>query len=650
MTKRKRRALALAEAGSAEVGVETVKRDTSPFVYQESKLKTPVAIRQRYALNEKQAVIMEAAMDKGTKIVMIDGLWGSGKAQPLTAKILTPVGWRGMGDIKVGDEVFAADGKPCKVLGVFPQGEKEIYEVTFSDGSKTECCGEHLWLTQTEAERNRHKRARNGGNPIYTKIPLPPKVRSTDEIAKTVRLKRGHLNHSIPLVKPIEFPQKEHLISPYILGVLLGDGCLLHKTSFTVTDREIVDRVKSEIPPSVIVNEVIENFEYSIVRSDRGKGVYCPNPVTTEIKRLGLYGHHSYEKFIPDEYLFDSVENRIAMLRGLMDTDGTTDEHHSSLCTTSPYLADQVTFLVRSLGGTSVTNERYNTFTYKGEKKTGRLSYKVTVKLPNEISPFHLSRKRDRLKKSVKYHPIRYFSSIKPIGKKQAQCIMIDHPSHLYVTDDCIVTHNTYLAVLASLQLMNEKRVSSLVYLRSPLEASSTAKIGTLPGSLEERLASYNSILFDKLAELIPKPDIDRLKKEERIECIPVGLIQGKTFSCKAVIVDEAASLSHDDLMLVVSRLGERSVLFIVGDSTHQLTIGAKSGFRRFFETFLDEDSMNHGVYTFELRDRDDIVRSGILRWVMEKTGAVKYAQEASAGDPMFEPKPREGTRNIPTI
>ena len=238
------------------------------------------------------------------------------------------------------------------------------------------------------------------------------------------------------------------------------------------------------------------------------------------------------------------------------------------------------------------------------------------------------------------------------LNEKQAVIIetAMDKGTKIVMIDGLWGTSKTYLSVLAALQLINEKRVSGLVYLRNPLEATSTAKIGTLPGTLEERLASYNAILFDKLAELIPKPDIDRLKKEERIECIPVGLIQGKTFSCKAVIVDEAASLSHDDLMLVVSRLGERSILFIVGDSTHQLTIGAKSGFRRFFETFLDEDSMEHGVYTFELRDRDDIVRSGILRWVMEKTGAVKYAQDASADSPMFEPKVREGTRNVPNI
>lgn len=226
----------------------------------------------------------------------------------------------------------------------------------------------------------------------------------------------------------------------------------------------------------------------------------------------------------------------------------------------------------------------------------------------------------------------------------------MDKGTKIVMIDGLWGTSKSYLSVLASLQLMNEKRISGLVYLRNPLEATSTAKVGTLPGSLEERMESYNAILFDKLGELIPKPDIDRLKKEGRIECHPVGLIQGKTFSCKAVIVDEAASLSYDDLMLVVSRLGERSILFIVGDSTHQLTIGAKSGFRRFFETFLDDESMEHGVYTFELRDKDDIVRSGILRWIMEKTGAVKYAQDALADTPMFEPKTREGTRNVPSI
>ena len=100
---------------------------------------------------------------------MIDGLWGTSKAQPLDSKILTSNGWKKMGEIKIGDKVLTPSGEESAVLGVFPQGEKDIYKVTFSDGSYTECCLEHLWETQTESERNKRKRNRNKGNPIYYK-------------------------------------------------------------------------------------------------------------------------------------------------------------------------------------------------------------------------------------------------------------------------------------------------------------------------------------------------------------------------------------------------------------------------------------------------------------------------------------------------
>lgn len=201
---------------------------------------------------------------------------------------------------------------------------------------------------------------------------------------------------------------------------------------------------------------------------------------------------------------------------------------------------------------------------------------------------------------------------------------LMDKASKMVLIDGYWGTGKSLLAVLAGLQLMNEKKASGLVYLRSPLEASATAKVGTLPGSLDERMESYNAILFDKLGELLPKCDIDLLKKEERLECYPVGLIQGKTFAAKVVILDEAASCSWDDLLLVASRLGEHSKLIIIGDSTHQLTIGSKSGFKRFYDTFDDMESMENGVFAFELKQREDIRRSGLLRFVMEKAGVLK--------------------------
>ncbi len=595
--------------------------DTSAYVYQDPKLRHPLNITCRYTLTPRQSVIVDTARDKQCKVVMIDGYWGTGKAQPLDAKVLTPAGWQPMGALKVGDEVIAGDGTTTTVVGVYPQGEKEVYRVTFSDGASTECCLDHLWLTQTEAERNRIRRKRNGGIPIYRSDPKPPSVRSLKDVRDTLLVSKDHLNHSIPMVAPVQFARRSHLIDPYVLGALLGDGGLTHGVGLTTADTELADRVSSLIPNSVRLKQKANDpIQYSILGAgQRGEA----NPFKDELTRLGLFGRDSSTKFVPDEYLIDSVDNRIELLRGLMDTDGSVSKHHVSYTTISPSLREGVCFLVQSLGGAATYTSRIPTFTYQGVRKEGQRAYTISVKLPNTINPFHLSRKRDAVIPRTKYLPIRYVQSVEVVGTKPTQCIAVAHVSHLYVTDDCIVTHNTMLATLASLQLMSDKRLSGLVYLRNPLEATNTAKVGTLPGSLEERMESYNSILYDKLGELLPKADVDLLKKEGRIECIPVGLIQGKTFTCKAVIVDEAASLSWDDLMLVISRMGEHSKLFVIGDSTFQLAIGAKSGFKRFFDTFRDDDSKEHGVFCFELKEKEDIRRSGLLRFVMEKTGVI---------------------------
>lgn len=187
------------------------------------------------------------------------------------------------------------------------------------------------------------------------------------------------------------------------------------------------------------------------------------------------------------------------------------------------------------------------------------------------------------------------------------------------------------LCVLAGLKLLNDKKIDGIVYIRNSLESTSSGKVGLLAGGIEDKMAPYNAILFDKLNNLLSKPDVDRLKKEERLECIPVSFLQGKTFTCKAVIIDEASSLTFDDLMLAISRIGERCKVFIIGDSTFQLTLGHRSGFKKFFDFFNDMESKENGVFAFELKSSSDILRSGLIRFVMKKTGIIPRERDDSS-------------------
>lgn len=182
----------------------------------------------------------------------------------------------------------------------------------------------------------------------------------------------------------------------------------------------------------------------------------------------------------------------------------------------------------------------------------------------------------------------------------------------------------TFLAVLAALKMLNAGRVDQLLYIRNPIEATTTGKLGYLKGDQSDKMAPYCAPLHDKLDEMLAKPDIDRLVKDARVECIPLGFIRGRSWNCKAIIVDEASSMTWDDLLLLLSRCGEFTRIFFIGDSLNQNDVGSKAGFRHMFNTFDDMDSKENGIWTFELREATDIVRSRFLRYVMAKTGVIK--------------------------
>ena len=198
---------------------------------------------------------------------------------------------------------------------------------------------------------------------------------------------------------------------------------------------------------------------------------------------------------------------------------------------------------------------------------------------------------------------------------KKTRCVFIDG---LYGTS------KSYLSVLSALKLLDAKRVDEIIFIRNPVESSTTGKIGFIPGTSEEKMAPYNAILFDKLEEMLPESDISKLKKDNRINCHPVGFVRGRSWNCKAVIVDEASSMTWDDLFLILTRCGEFTRIFFIGDSINQNDIGAKSGFRKMFDLFNDEESRDFGIHCLELREYADIVRSGLLRFVMEKAGLIK--------------------------
>lgn len=360
------------------------------------------------------------------------------KAQPLNAKILSPTGWKLMGDIQVGDMVIAGDGTPTKVTGVFPQGEKEIFSVTFSDGAKTECCVEHLWLTKM-----RHERNRGTGT-----------VRTLDRIMETLTHKEGECqrpNHSIPLVGQVQYDSETLPLDPYVLGVLLGDGSFSQASSVGLSsaDPEIVEAVRDECTRlgCVLNQRSINDYLIAAAELTRVYPARRNNTVLLAVRSFGLSGLSSSDKHIPEQYTMASPLARLALLQGLLDTDGTVDKRtgHVSFCSTSGGLVSGMVDIVRSLGGVAtIGKSTRNTYTHNGEKRIGRESRKVSVMLPDGMAYFRLPRKQLHAGKRLGVSLLRLIVSVESVGKKPAQCIMVEHPSHLYVTDDFIVTHNTH--------------------------------------------------------------------------------------------------------------------------------------------------------------------------------------------------------------
>ena len=174
----------------------------------------------------------------------------------------------------------------------------------------------------------------------------------------------------------------------------------------------------------------------------------------------------------------------------------------------------------------------------------------------------------------------------------------------------------TYLSVLASLMLMNEKKVSDILYVRSIVE-SADVKMGTLPGEADDKLSPFKRPLIDKMDELLPKEDIQYLIKENRVEGLPIGYLRGLNWNAKAIIADEVQNMTQKEIVTLITRVGEFSKIFILGDPD-QSDIGGKSGFKKMYDVFDDEESRNNGIFTFTFDD-DDIVRSKLVRFIIKK-------------------------------
>lgn len=354
---------------------------------------------------------------------------GTGKAQPLFSKIKVPGGWTTMGEIQIGDMVTAADGSATQVTAIYPQGIKQTYTITFQDGRQTEACGEHLWRVY----HKNWKRTGDGWKIINTEQLMTCML--TDAKRYYVQLCQSED------IEAIDLP-----INPYHMGAILGDGGI-SQNGITVTsgDPQLFDLLKVDLPTGLQFNPTNEDITKRLVNPNGKKE---GNAYSAALREMGLMGCTSLTKYIPGAYLNASTEQRWALLQGLMDTDGTVDANSNLSYSSSSYvLAKGVQTLVRSLGGQAKIRVKETTYVYNGVLKNGAPSWRVSIRLAKPSMAFRLDRKIKRCNDEHQYSNLKLRVDHINVSKRvDCQCISVEHPDHLYVTDDFIVTHNTYMS------------------------------------------------------------------------------------------------------------------------------------------------------------------------------------------------------------
>jgi hypothetical protein len=488
--------------------------------------------------NYQRLGVMYSTTNK-TGLLLADEM-GLGKGKIIGSYVFTKNGPVKIETVKVGDFIIGKNGKDTKVTGVYPQPVQDVYKVTFSDGFSTIVDGHHLWEVYSN---NNNSTDRTTGGVVLSTHQLMDKNgidyrngvgRNKDKrysFRTYYKKDNGDNKWSIPIVDPVEFEFQKVLIDPYILGVFLGDGHI------GKSGRVSVGMLRTDLK------------EMSI----GGKEIKCKKPHMSvevflknhdEIKRLGLNGKLSWEKFVPNEYKYNSVEVRLAILRGLMDTDGHAEHCATEYSTTSKRLCDDVVEIVQTLGGIArVGIKKKPTYRYKGEKKYGRMAYRVNIKLPKGMMLFGLDRKIKDYVMCDKYLPARYICNIEKQEKQEKTiCLSVDAPDSLYVTEHCIVTHNTLQAIGTALFLKAYNGAKKVLVVTPaslkfnwPLEIEkfTDEKYVVIDGTPEERVAQwlrddvfFYIVNFELISEdlfggrkfkIDPKESEEKREKKEKI-------------------------------------------------------------------------------------------------------------------------------------
>jgi len=397
------------------------------------------------------------------QMIVIAARPAMGKALALDTPLATPTGWTTMGEVRVGDLVLGADGRPTQVVAATEvMQERPCYEMEFSDGSVIVADAEHQWLTETRASRRSaglRRRVQSGADTSW----LGARSRTTEEIAATLRTdsEERRLNHSVPLARALELPERALPINPYVLGAWLGDDTSAG-AEITTADEEMVLFLEGE---GLLVTKLSTPLRYSLrllVSAAGTRGCVCRDSgapssgldrcqacreehgrVRALLRMIGVLEN----RHIPTMYRRASETQRRALLAGLLDTDGTvTDAGSVQFTSTSERLARDVFEVVASLGYRCSISTR----SVPGRGELSSVTYNVEFTCDDEV--FRLTRKNQRHKEFRTGKPerrrSRFIADVRAVESVPVRCIEVDNHDHLYLAGRSMIpTHNSTIGL-----------------------------------------------------------------------------------------------------------------------------------------------------------------------------------------------------------
>lgn len=469
----------------------------------------------------------------------------NGKALSLDTPIPTPNGWVKMGDLSVGDYVFARNGKPTKIIAESEIFNKKMYLVSFEDGTSIKASADHIWTVMTKNSRrafnDKTRQNRNGYKEKYRQkqgwFEKTTEEMSNDFVRTRKDGKGNEYKYRVPMNDAVEYPERELPIDPYTLGVWLGDGdsSKPHITCSIHDKEEMVKNIEQEGHKVEWHNTKKETVGF--IALDVIKRYGTNNVFTNTIRKLNLFKN----KHIPQIYLQSSIKQRLELLQGLMDTDGFCSKAgECEFSQKNPVLTYQVLELIRSLGiKASIEN--------RDVPCNGKLcnSYRITFFVDKAKPCFRLKRKYDRLKDKLNFRMgNKSIINIEEIPIEPSKCIMVEDSEHLYLAGDGFTaTHNT-------------STIGALAFAVSILQRHSGSKTYIVASALKQTLECFRFLTFslrykgldkgmeikDNSFEHSIKYDFGKRDGSMEIIAMPTNPDAQDSFNCNFVVADEIAS------------------------------------------------------------------------------------------------------------